>query len=615
MRIRSTEGIEMRARKSGLQPLALVFSLAVLGAALWVLLQRTGWLRTESVEAERGAPVQRGPLRISVVERGNLKAADSVSLKSEIEGQTTILYLVPEGTMVEEGTLVCELDATEQIDQRFQQEISVRNAEAAHVKSKQNYEIQQSQNDSDIKKAEQQLFFADTDLRKFQEGEKRAQEAEADEQIKLAEEEATRAGEKLDWSQKLFDKGFLTNTELEADRLSLSRAQIQLEQARRDMDLLVRFQLPRDEADLLAKLEEARRELGRVKLQAAARIVDYEADMQTNAAKLSLEKEKLAKLENQIAKAKLHAPRAGMVVYAQEEGGRYGMSQPIKEGTQVRERQEVITIPSAAGMIAQVSLHESVLEQIQAGQSATIRVDALPDREFNGRVRYVAVLPDQNSWFANPNTRLYRTEVAIDNASGEMRPGMSCAIDILVEEIPDALFVPVQAVFRAGSENLAFVERSGDVEERTVQVGRYNDRWVQVLAGLGEGEIVLLAPPPDFMPQGEAQGVEEGAAPGAPAGPAGRTAAPAATAARPERPAGEGQGDRDGARGREGGEDLRQRFSQMSEEERAKLGEQFRQRLGEMSEEERARMQEQFRERRGSDGERPRGGDESRSGG
>ena len=41
-----------------------------------------------------GAPARRGPLRIDVVERGNLKAADSIDLKSEVEGRTTIHYLI-----------------------------------------------------------------------------------------------------------------------------------------------------------------------------------------------------------------------------------------------------------------------------------------------------------------------------------------------------------------------------------------------------------------------------------------------------------------------------------------------------------------------------------------
>jgi HlyD family secretion protein len=599
------------ARDSGLQHLTLVLIAALVGGGVLVALARAGWLRAGDDQAVRGAVVQRGPLRISVVESGNLKAADSVSLRSEIEGQTTILYLVPEGTLVEEGQLVCELDATEQIDERFQQQISVRNAEAAYVKSQQNHEIQKSQNDSDIKKAEQALDFARIDLEKFREGERKAQEAEADEAIKLGEEEFTRASEQLEWSQKLYEKGFLTNTELEADRLALSRAQIQLEQARRDKDLLIRFQLPRDEADLVAKLEEAQRELDRVRLQAAARIVDFEADMTTNEAKLRLEREKLAKLETQIEKARIHAPRAGMVVYAQEEGGRYGGSNPIKEGTQVRERQEIITIPSAEGMIAQVSLHESVLKQVEPGQPATIKVDALPGREFRGRVRFVSVMADQNSWWANPNLRVYRTEISIDEPSPDMRPGMSCVIEILADEIADALFVPVQAVYRKGRDNVAFVDGSGAIEERAVEVGRYNDRWVQILSGLEEGEVVLLAPPAGFSLQAEEQedqpgeGAEPGGPPGVPGAPAGERAGPGSGPTAASLPAVDTGGD--AAQRGQGAERRRSEDEQGGE----RSAEEFRRRFENMSAEERARLQERFRGRRaGGEG----GGGEARGG-
>jgi len=575
-------------RESGLQPLAVVVLVTLLGGAVWLAFGRD-WFGGSAETSIRGAPVQRGPLRISVTERGNLKAADSIALKSEIEGQTTILKLIPEGTMVKEGDLLCELDATPLVDKKFQQDIAVRNAEAAFVKSRQTYEIQKSQNDSDIKKAEQSLLFAQMDLRKFQEGEKSANEAEADEAIKLAEEEATRAGEKLDWSQKLNEKGFLTDTELEADRLALSRAQIQLEQAKRDKDLLIRFQLPRDEADLQGKYEESQRELERVKLQAEARIVDYDADMRTNEAKLSLEREKLVKLETQIAKSKLFAPRSGMVVYAVEEGGRYGSGNPIKEGTQVRERQEIITIPSAGGMIAQVSLHESVLKQVEAGQAATIKVDALPGREFHGHVRFVSVMADQNSFWANPNLRLYRTEVSIEDSSGEMRPGMSCAIEILVEEIPDALFVPVQSIYRRGEENLAFVQQGSRIEERTVEPGRYNDRWVQILSGLSEGETVLLAPPPTFTR--EVQEAPTTETRGTPSGTAVAGGMPPMEAGRGGEGRSEERGGRqssEGAEGERGGgppdaaraEEFRKRFEGMSEEERSKAMESFRSRRG-----------------------------------
>ena len=502
----------MTYRRSGKLSMTLVLGLAAVAGVLWYGFGPGAWFEPKQTAQLEGVEVRRGPMTISVIERGNLKAADSVSLKSEIEGSTSILWLVDEGLTVAEGDLLVELDSTDLVDQRFSREISVRNAEATYIKSKQAYEIQKSQNASDIAKSQQNLTFAEEDLRKFLEGERESRRQEGLESITLATEEFARAENDLKWSQELESKGFLTSTELEADRLAENRAEIMLEQAKRDFDLLERFQLPRDEAALRADLEEAERELERVQLQAAARLVDYEAAMSTNEITLKLESEKLRKIEDQIAKARIFAPRAGMVVYGKEPGSRYGSGDPIQAGTEVRERQELISIPSAAGMIAQASLHESVLKQVSAGQDCIVRVDAVPGREFHGRVSFVALLPDQNSWWANPNQRLYRTDIAIEDGSGEMRPGMSCSIEVLVDQLEDALHVPVQSVFRHDSKNVAFVATGdGSYEPRDVEVGRYNDRWVEVLSGLSEGEVVLLSPPPGFTPK---PGGEERASPG-----------------------------------------------------------------------------------------------------
>jgi HlyD family secretion protein len=484
----------IRRARAGAQAWAIAAAVAVLGAAGWVGGRMAGWFDRGPALALEGATVQRGPLRISVTASGHLKAADSVLLKSEVEGRTTILSLVPEGTQVRKDDIVCELDATALVEKRFQQTITVANAEAAYVKAQQNHEIQESQNRSDIAKAKQALDFAQQDLHKFLEGERDSELERARQAIDLAKEEEARTKDKFLWSSKLAEKGFLTSSELEADRIAHHRAEVDLSQAVRDLDLLERFQMPRQEAELRGALEEAERELERVQLQAKARIVDFEADVRTSSATFELEKEKLARVESQIDRARIRAPRNGLVVYAQRDHD----ESPIQEGLEVRERQEILSIPSTDSMIAQAKLHESVLKQIKLGQTCTIDVEALPGQRFHGRVGFVAVLPDQNSWWANPNMRLYRVDVAITSKSEQMRPGMSCAIEILADELPDALYVPVQAVFRTRQGNVSFVTRGGSIEPRSVTVGRYNALWVQILDGLEEGETVLLTRPAGF---------------------------------------------------------------------------------------------------------------------
>ena len=442
-----------------------------------------------------GAEVRRGDLRISVVERANLKAANSVDLKCELEGRSTILWLIEEGSIVEPGELVCELDTSSQIERRVQQEIAVQNAEAVHIKAVQNLAIQQSQNESDIKSAEQQLSFAEIDLLKYKNAEYPQLKAEAEEAITLAEEDLTRKQNELEWSQKLMDKGHLTRTELEADQFAFNSASILLEQRRRASTLLEDYDHPRTLAELQANVEEAKRELDRVKLQAEARIAEFEADERTSKAKLDLETEELEKLLDQIAKAKITAPVAGMIVYAKEERSRWGSGDPIQEGTEVRERQEIITIPSSEGMVAEMTLHESVLEKVREGMPCLITVGALQGRQLTGRVRFKSTLPDQNSWWANPDLRVYRSEVEVLETVSDLKSGMSCSVEVVVDDLVDVLHAPVQSIFLNRGEPAVFLSQGGEIELRPVEVGQDNGKWVEIKSGVEEGDVVLLAQP------------------------------------------------------------------------------------------------------------------------
>ena len=492
----------MSTRRKRRSALPLFAVLALIAAGAWYGLGPGQWFAGETEEAVTGAAVRRGPLRISILQRGELEAKNQVQLRSEIEGRTTILSLIAEGTMVQPGDLLAELDASEQIDQRVGQEIAVENAISDLTKAEQNLEIQKSQNASDIARAEQDLDFARKDLTKYQDGDWPQQLQEAEEAIILAQEELAQAKDRLEWSRRLEKDGFLTRTKLEEDELSYESSKIRLEQTKRRKTLLIDYDNPREMARLTAAVEEAERELERVKLQAEARLVDYDAAVRTSKSKRKLEEEKLAKLERQIAAAKIYAPEAGMVVYGREDGGRGRGDDPIQEGTEVRQRQEIITIPRSGEMMVKASLHESVLKKVDVGQRCVVTIDALPGQEFIGTVDFVAHLADKGSWWANPDQRLYRTEISLDRSHAEMRPGMSCGVEIIVADLDDTLYVPVQSVVYHRGETICFVDDSGSIEERQVEVGLSSEKWAQVLGGVEEGEIVLLAPPPGFIPEG-----------------------------------------------------------------------------------------------------------------
>ena len=94
--------------------------------------------------------VRRGDLRISVAEPGKIQANKSVALTCDVEGQSTILSIVPEGTYVKEGDVLVELDSADLRERIDSQEITVKSAENASMNAKEAFEIQEKQNESRV---------------------------------------------------------------------------------------------------------------------------------------------------------------------------------------------------------------------------------------------------------------------------------------------------------------------------------------------------------------------------------------------------------------------------------------------------------------------------------
>lgn len=475
---------------------------AALGAAVVLVLAGAFVLaRAPGLRAGDGVPtfvVQRGPLTISVIESGTIKPQDQISLKSEVEGQTTLIYLIPEGTPVTEGQLLAELDASKLQDDRVEQQIRVDNAEAEFIRASENLDVVTSQAQSEVSKAELAYRFAREDEENYRSGEYPQQLLEAEAKITIAEEEMKRAAEKLRWSELLFSEKYISQTERDADRLTHKRAELDYQLAVAAKKLLETYTRTRRLAQLESDVEQAEMALERARLKANADIVQAEATLRAKEAEYRQQQSKLAKLDEQISKSRIYAPRDGLVIYATSTrvgGGRGGMTQPLEEGQTVRERQELIYLPSTQAMMAELMIHESSLEKVRVGQPVVVTVDAMPGRTFPGRVRSIAPLPDAQSMWMNPDRKVYATRVLLEGNNAELRNGMSCRAEIIIDRLDDAIYVPLQAVVRVAGEPTVYVRKGDRFEPRTVAAGLDNSSMIHIVSGLSAGEVVSLAPP------------------------------------------------------------------------------------------------------------------------
>ena len=440
--------------------------------------------------------VKQGPLRISVIESGTIKAREQFIIKNDVEGRTSIISMVEEGTQVKKGDLLIELDSSELLDKKIDQQIRVQNAEAAFVSAREELAVIENQAQSDIDKAKLAFDFAIQDLKKYKEGEFPNELKEAESKITLAKEEIFRASEKLEWSKKLYQEKYISKTELQGDELAEKKKILDLELAENELNLLKKFTYQRKLAQLESDVKQAEMAFERTTRKARADIVQAGANLKAKEAEYERQKDKLEKIDLQIQNTKIYAPTDGLVVYATSaQRGRRGRVEPLQEGQEVRERQELIYLPKTGAATAEVSIHEANLDKIRIGLPVIITVDAQPGETFTGRVAKIAPLPDPQSAFLNPDLKLYNTDIYLDGIHESLRTGMTCKAEIIIAHYKTATYIPVQAVQLVDGKPTVSVVKDKTLEPRSVDIGLDNNRMVRILKGLTRGEMVSLTPP------------------------------------------------------------------------------------------------------------------------
>ncbi len=525
----------------------LIFSAAIAAVLLAVFYYRVKTGQSVLLGGESTYTVARQDMTISVMEPGSIKARNAVTIRSAVEGRTTIVSIIPEGTVLTEadvasGKIIMELDTSSLKEDLSQRQISYNTALAEQTDAKESLLIQKNQNESNVQQGRLMVKFALMDLQKYTgqvvadlllkkhekqpvdsndfitltqdpnrlggEGMQKLRQLQSD--IDLAVEEFRRAQSDLGWTEKLYSNKYVSRSELEADQLKAKRTEITTEQAKTALDLFIQYEFPKYSHKFFSDYIEAERQLERAIATARAQLAQAEAKLSNAESKFELEKERLDRLKRQIDASVVRAPSAGMVVYATQfsRGSRSRTS--IEVGRDVYEREEIMSIPNTSEMAVDAKIHETNIDKVMLGQFARIIVDAVPDQVFYGQVLKIAPLPDPVAFMANPDLKVYTTEVSL--AGGSMlRPGMSAKVEIVIALLKDVLVVPVQCIANRGGKKICYVQTNSS-QAREVKTGPYNDKFVQILEGLKEGEKVLLNPPRIFD-QPQERPIPEGAIP------------------------------------------------------------------------------------------------------
>lgn len=227
------------------------------------------------------------------------------------------------------------------------------------------------------------------------------------------------------------------------------------------------------------ELDQLQNKLELTKEKSIARIEEINASYRQQQFKL----DQLLQFQKEMT---ITAPKSGMVIYIRSWNGKRG------PGSQVSAWDPIVAeLPDLSEMITKVYINEVDISKVLPGQPAEVTVDAFPGKSFPGMVISKANIGEQ---LRNFDTKVFEVVVLLHEQDSLLRPAMTTGISILVDSIPSALQIPLEAIF---TDSLSFVykEEKGGVIKQEVVTGTSNDIYISIEAGLAKGDIVRLTAP------------------------------------------------------------------------------------------------------------------------
>ncbi|UCG60718.1 MAG: efflux RND transporter periplasmic adaptor subunit [Candidatus Zixiibacteriota bacterium] len=310
----------------------------------------------------------------------------------------------------------------------------------------------------------------------------------------LAEEGSTvKEGDpviKFDATQQLADLADFEST-LKINQSALERAKqeytIQEKQLKLDLEKAARnYDEKKHEA--LRVAEEARLEYELAQLNFQAKLDQLRADVEKAEVEVRRASDKVNLAKRDLEQMTINAPIPGLVVYLEYwKGSSMGK---VQEGDSPWPGMGLINLPDLSEMLVKTTVSEVDASKVDTGQEVRVVLDAFPEKEYNGKVIKKSTLARRKDH--NSQINVFDLEIEILDHDENFKPGMSASASIIIDEIPDVVYVPLEAVFEKDGQTVVYMDNK---DRREVAVGRKNDMAVEIVEGLEGGEEVCLVDP------------------------------------------------------------------------------------------------------------------------
>ena len=289
----------------------------------------------------------------------------------------------------------------------------------------------------------------------------------------------------------------------EQNRTALTKARFDVERAALDViegDLVARLDYERAKL----ALEDAKQRLRETEAKNRAADASNAANLAAKGRRRQKVQADLARTEQGLAGLQLRAPSAGAVSLLPNyrTSGPMSSAQEFREGDRAWSGAGIVELPDLASVRIAARLEETDRGRVAKGQSAAVRVDAVPDREYRAKVSDISLLARADFSSGWPPPRDFDVELDVEDADVRLKPGMTAAIRVAVDRLANAIVIPAGAVSLVDGRPTVYRLRGSRFEPVVVAIARRGREQVAVASGIAPGDRLAANKPPPAMIEG-----------------------------------------------------------------------------------------------------------------
>jgi HlyD family secretion protein len=288
----------------------------------------------------------------------------------------------------------------------------------------------------------------------------------------------------------------------EEQATELMKAKYDVERAKLDLgkrDLISRIEF---EAAKLS-LGDAEQRLKEVEAKALSSKAGSEAELTGKKRKRDKAKFDVDRTLQSIEAMRLRAPADGVVNILENprSGGPFGGGGvEFREGDRCWAGASILELPDLSSIHLEARLDESDRGRLKVGQTATVKIEAVPGKDFTAKVDLISVLARVDFSSGWPPVRNFDLGLILDEKDSRIRPGMTATARIAADRLANATLVPAEAIFQKDGRPIVYRLNGSKFDEQSIEIARRGREQAAVSAGVKPGDkLAVRRPEPDLI--------------------------------------------------------------------------------------------------------------------